>query len=302
VGPPLSTCASSAASGRRLTTSCSAEHPPGPRGLDARQSGAVQPTLRGGVTRSQGSGSYRAAGGLSGPGTTWPPDTTPAVSNSATFTSVRGFPWRPPSQVTDCPGLRERLGATPREFESRILGSVLPEAVEASWPGRRVGNVKPLGRFAHGEHRAHQVEQRPGEVVLGDQHLPVTHAKMVNRAAGNRPVWRRGSQRACDEFLPSVGVAAASGVNHPAPHGAVPANLGHHDPHQPSLLPATRTGRRDSTRNFLHDERSQGRRRPDSAQTGAGRDLGCRNGTTGLPGAVRSRPLGRPGRQKRRPS
>jgi hypothetical protein len=42
--------------------------------------------------------------------------------------------------------------------------------------------VKPLWRFAPGEHHAYQVEQRPGEVMLGDQNLPITHAEMVDRA------------------------------------------------------------------------------------------------------------------------
>jgi hypothetical protein len=91
--------------------------------------------------------------------------------------------------------------------------------------------------LADGEHGGDQVIQRPGQVVLGDQDTLLTDAKMVDLAPRNRPVGRRGSQGACDEFLPRAGAAGRGGVNHPAPHGAVRADSGHHDPHQLSLSP-----------------------------------------------------------------
>jgi hypothetical protein len=55
---------------------------------------------------------------------------------------------------------------------------------------------------------------------------------MVDRRSGNRPVRHRGSQSACHELLPAPGVAAASGVNTPAPPGAVPLDLGSRGSHE----------------------------------------------------------------------
>ena len=40
--------------------------------------------------------------------------------------------------------------------------------------------------------------------MLGDQDGPVIDAEMVDRAPGNRPVGRPGSQGVCDEFLPGA--------------------------------------------------------------------------------------------------
>jgi len=89
----------------------------------------------------------------------------------------------------------------------------------------------PLHRLAQSEHRGHQIQQRPAEVMVGDEEVPVIQAEMIDGVARNRPVGHRGSQGACHELVPVPGVAAASGVNHPAPHGAVPFDLGHFGPH-----------------------------------------------------------------------
>ena len=93
-----------------------------------------------------------------------------------------------------------------------------------------------MWRLADGKHGGDQVIQRPGQVVPGDQDHLVIDAKMIDRPSRNRAVGRRGSQGACDKFLPQAGVAGRRGVNHPAPHCAVRADLGHDDPHQLSLL------------------------------------------------------------------
>jgi hypothetical protein len=89
-------------------------------------------------------------------------------------------------------------------------------------------------RLADGKHGGDQVIQRPGQVVSGAQDNPLTGAKMVNRTPRDRAVGRTGSQGARDEFLPPDGVAGRGSVNHPAPHGAIWADPGHDDPHQPS--------------------------------------------------------------------
>ena len=94
-----------------------------------------------------------------------------------------------------------------------------------------------IWRFADGEYGGDQVVQRPGQVVLGDQHNLLIDAKMVDRTPRDRLVGRRGSQGACDEVLPRASIAGRRGVNHPAPHGAVRADSGHYDPHQLSLSP-----------------------------------------------------------------
>jgi hypothetical protein len=44
-----------------------------------------------------------------------------------------------------------------------------------------------------------------------------------------------GAASACDELLPAPGVATASGLKHLALHARVPLDLGHLDPHEPSL-------------------------------------------------------------------
>ncbi len=95
----------------------------------------------------------------------------------------------------------------------------------------------PLWRFAPGEHCGHQVQQRPGEVVLGDHDIPVIHVQVVDSAPRSRPVRQRDRQGTCGQFLPLEGVAAASGVDDPALDGAVRSDLGHYDPHKPSLRP-----------------------------------------------------------------
>ncbi len=75
--------------------------------------------------------------------------------------------------------------------------------------------------------------------MLGDQDSPVVDSDMVDRAPWDGPVGRPDSQGPCDELLPGTGVAVRGGVNYPAPHGAVPVDSGHDDPHQLSLSPAT---------------------------------------------------------------
>jgi len=59
-------------------------------------------------------------------------------------------------------------------------------------------NVTPRRGRAGG----HQVVQRPGQVMLGDQHNLLIDAKMVDRIPRNRPVERRASQGAGDEVPP----------------------------------------------------------------------------------------------------
>ena len=103
-------------------------------------------------------------------------------------------------------------------------------------PAPNLGGIaEPLWRFALGEHRSHQVQQRPREVVLGDHDIKVIPAEMADSAAPSRPVRQRDRQGTGDEFIPLEGVAAASGVDHPALDGAIRSDLGHHDPHKPSL-------------------------------------------------------------------
>ena len=105
-----------------------------------------------------------------------------------------------------------------------------------TWHSPLLGRtVKPLWRSALGEHRGHQAQQRPGEVVLGDHDIPVIHTKMVDSATRSWPIRQRDRQGPGDEILPLEGVTAASGVDHPALDGAIRSDLGHHDPHKPSL-------------------------------------------------------------------
>ena len=96
-------------------------------------------------------------------------------------------------------------------------------------------DIASLHCVALREYRSHQVELRPGEVILGNHDVPVIYAEMVDRPARNGPVRQRDSQGTRDEFLPEADVAAASGLHHPAPHGAVRFDLAHNDPHEPSL-------------------------------------------------------------------
>ena len=103
-------------------------------------------------------------------------------------------------------------------------------------PGRLAGhrfNVAPRRWPA----RSDQVIQRPGQVMPGDQCNLVIDAKMADRPSRNRAVGRQGGQGTRQELLPWAAVAGRGGVNHPAPHGAVRADQGHHDPHQFSLSP-----------------------------------------------------------------
>ena len=65
--------------------------------------------------------------------------------------------------------------------------------------GRRAWAVVALG-----EHRSHQIQQRPSEVMLGDHDIPVILTQMVDGAARSRPVRQRDSQGARDEFPPQA--------------------------------------------------------------------------------------------------
>lgn len=107
----------------------------------------------------------------------------------------------------------------------------------------KVAPLRLLHRLAESKHRGHQVQQRPAEIMVGDQDIPVTQPQMVDGVAGNWPVRYRHSQGACDELLPASGVAMASGVYDPAPHGAVFVDLGHFDPHE-RWLPCAAARRR----------------------------------------------------------
>src|SRR5215472_11306169 len=63
--------------------------------------------------------------------------------------------------------------------------------------------------------------------MVGDHEIPVIQAEMVDGGTWDRPVGHRGSHGARHELLPPPGVATAGGVKTPAPHGAVPLDLGH---------------------------------------------------------------------------
>jgi hypothetical protein len=76
---------------------------------------------------------------------------------------------------------------------------------EATGPAGR--SPAQCGAPADGEHDGDQVVQRPGQVALGGQGNLLIDAKMIDRRPRNRAVERRGSQGACDEFLPRAGVA-----------------------------------------------------------------------------------------------
>jgi hypothetical protein len=100
----------------------------------------------------------------------------------------------------------------------------------AGWPA-----TGSMCRLADGQHGSDQIVQRPGQVVLGDQGNLVINAKMADRPSRNRTVGRHGGQGTREELLPCTDAAGRGGVNHPAAHGAVQADQGHHDPHQLGL-------------------------------------------------------------------
>ena len=144
--------------------------------------------------------------------------------------------------------LRAAGGLTTAEIARAFLGPAQTRPRERIVALTALATKKPvlskgarlLHQLAPGEHRGDQVQQRPVEVVVGDQDIPVIQAQMVDRGAGDRPVGRWGSQGACHELLPAAGLAAASGVNAAAPHGAVPLDLGHLGSHEPCAVPCRR--------------------------------------------------------------
>lgn len=50
----------------------------------------------------------------------------------------------------------------------------------------KVARLGLLHRLAESKHRGHQVQQRPAEVMVGDQDIPVTQPQMVDGRWGCR--------------------------------------------------------------------------------------------------------------------
>ena len=143
-------------------------------------------------------------------------------------------------KVLPAPGVGAAAGVEHPAADVPILrysGDLKPHPPSLSplgWQRQR----RSLHCLTDGQYGRHQVGQRPGQVMLGDKHGPLIDTEMVDGPSRGRAVGRHDSQRAGDEILPLASVTAPGGVNHPAPHGPVPFDSGHYDPHGPSLSPS----------------------------------------------------------------
>ena len=94
-----------------------------------------------------------------------------------------------------------------------------------------------LDIVALGQHRHHQLPQRPGEAALSDHDSPLTHTDLVHGVARGRPVRRRHIWCLAKEILPAPSVGAVGSVEHPTAAVPILGYPGDLKPHPPSLTP-----------------------------------------------------------------
>jgi hypothetical protein len=106
-----------------------------------------------------------------------------------------------------------RAGSATGEFtdSTRVASSTSPAYTPHQQPGHvRVGQRPAEDRAtsyalmfaAQRHHGSHQVQERPGEVVLGSNDHVVVHADVVHDDTGGWTIWHGDTEGASGEILP----------------------------------------------------------------------------------------------------